>query len=122
MSTEQIVNTRISRQIVQGTARDEDGNLEERCFLYLEAHDRRGRVWAHTASVVELTSQNDWDEEEAKLERLAANVERKGSIDTALWGFDRWSYGSEGWDAQERHNEIRDAEIAGERHPMADYR
>ncbi len=74
-------------------------------FGQVEATDMDGRVFILVSSYIDL-----WDLEEEKLDflqRLADKVSAAGDIDPALWAFDRWTYGTDGWEAQERANEAR---------------
>mgnify|MGYP003624746553 CR=1 FL=1 len=65
-------------------------------FGQVEATDMDGRIFILTASYIDL-----WDLEEEKLDVLQRLVDRvlaAGDIDPALWVFDRWTYGTAGWD------------------------
>tara|TARA_R110000850_G_scaffold272752_3_gene408247 strand:+ start:1931 stop:2287 length:357 start_codon:yes stop_codon:yes gene_type:complete len=75
-------------------------------FGQVEATDMEGRIFILVSSYIDL-----WDLKEEKLDVLQRLVDRvlaAGDIDPALWVFDRWTYGTDGWEAQERANELRE--------------
>lgn len=79
-------------------------------FGNVEAMDEKGQVFTLIGQEREL-----WDDADEKIEwldKMAAAVQAAGSIDPELWSFTRWSYGSEGWDEQEKANEVADEEKA----------
>jgi len=81
-------------------------------LFYVEARNARGEVFTHNYS----------SEAEFEIEDLLANMRRKladgGKLDPARWTYSRLGYGAEGWDEQELVGEVRDAQRAGEWHPM----
>jgi len=79
---------------------------------YVEAVNARGEVFGH-----DYTS-DDRDEIAQLLGRMERKLADGGKLDPAHWHYDRLSYGADGWDQQELEAEIRDAENAGELHPM----
>lgn len=85
-------------------------------FGYAEATDFEGRAFLLSGLRIDI-----WNEPEKMdgLEKLVAKINAAGEINADLWDFYRWTYGSKGWQEQELDAEIRDAERAGERHPMS---
>jgi hypothetical protein len=81
-------------------------------LYYVEAHSPRGEVFVH-----KFTSDAEFE-----IEDLLANMNRKladgGKLDAKHWTFSRISYGAPGWEEQELAEEVRDAQRAGEWHPM----
>ena len=81
-------------------------------LYYVEAHSPRGEVFVH-----KFTSDAEFE-----IEDLLANMNRKladgGKLDAKHWTFSRISYAAPGWEEQELAEEVRDAQRAGEWHPM----
>lgn len=93
---------------------DEDGYYEYPVFTgFVVAWDIDGREYALPASCQQLNVSDD-DIRRRYLTDLASKVLAHGSIDEDLWVFRRWTYGSAGWEEQERTNELNDAIINGE--------
>jgi len=104
-----ITDAEVRRTILDTGRYTEDGlNVVDEVY-YVEAYDRAGRAFRHPS----LASQD-----RLGLERAATMISARGSIDGSIWLFDRWTYGSAGWNAQEVANEIEDARRAGEAHPL----
>lgn len=81
-------------------------------LYYVEAHSPSGEVFTH----------NFTSDAEFEIEDLLANMQRKlddgGKLNPKHWTYSRISYGSPGWEEQELAEEVRDAQRAGEYHPM----
>ena len=116
MNTTKICLAEVHRSTKLIGHNEEDGSPIYRDIGCVQAIDEEGRWYALKGSALEL-----WDfaeEKEVALLHLAAKVHATGEINLEHWAFSRWSYGSKGWNEQELSNEISEARMAGEVHPL----
>lgn len=106
-----ITSTRVRTNVSETTGPfgryDEDGQPYLRYEVYVEAHTEDGLVYVHPQLTLDLADDLNATRE-PKLRDAAEAIEAAGTIDPELWVFSRHSYGSEGWEEQERHNQRED--------------
>ena len=110
-------NLRAGWTVIDTNQLNEDGEPIIDDVWYVAAVTIDGHEYHHRSrwSVAELG-----DLAQKCAERMLRRItEGGGFINLEHWAFSRITYGSRGWEAQELHSEVDEAERAGERHPLS---